>query len=141
MDYQGQPCKICGQTITVYSLSGLCRNCWHRRRGNLSHNQSEEQRITDTLKYHTTDLLHYHSIRVGGITMPEHRYIYEKSTRKKIPKGWVIHHLNGLKGDNRPENLVAMPKGDHDTKTLVNTLKNRIRELEQELLDGETQLG
>lgn len=133
MDYKGKPCKLCEEIITVYSLSGLCRRCWNKRRGKINGNQPEEERIANILKYHSVDLFHYHSIRVDGITMPEHRYIYEKATGKKVPEGWVIHHLNGLKGDNRFENLVAMPKGDHDSKALVNALKNRIRELEHGL--------
>ena len=33
MNYQGQACKGCGETILVYSTSGYCRECWHKKRG------------------------------------------------------------------------------------------------------------
>ena len=32
----------------------------------------------------------------------------------RLPKGWVIHHLNGDHSDDRIENLVALPKDMHD---------------------------
>jgi len=33
MNYEGSPCKACGVVIEVYSASGYCRRCWHKRRG------------------------------------------------------------------------------------------------------------
>ena len=60
---------------------------------------------------------------------PEHRFVYEYF-KGEIPQGHVIHHLNGLKGDNRIDNLIAIHKQNHDTKSIVNILKERIRELE-----------
>jgi len=62
----------------------------------------------------------------------EHILIWENTHRKPLPKGWVIHHLNGIKYDNRPENLVAMPSKKH--YLLIPELNRRIKELE-ELLD------
>ncbi len=61
----------------------------------------------------------------------EHRYVWEEAHGSPIPKGWVIHHLNGIRHDNRPQNLVAVPKCKHEHHTFVKTLQARIRELEQ----------
>lgn len=44
-----------------------------------------------------------------------HRYVWEKE-RNKIPIGYDIHHINGLKYDNRIENLECLPKEEHTRK-------------------------
>jgi hypothetical protein len=41
-----------------------------------------------------------------------HRYVWEKE-KGKIPRGWDIHHINGLKFDNRIDNLECLPKDEH----------------------------
>ena len=41
-----------------------------------------------------------------------HRYIYTKYNGP-IPKGYVVHHDNGIKTDNTPTNLIAMTKSEH----------------------------
>ncbi len=43
----------------------------------------------------------------------EHIVVWEEYNKKPVPKGYVIHHLNGVKNDNKPENLVAMKFGEH----------------------------
>ena len=41
-----------------------------------------------------------------------HRVIW-KHHHGKIRKGWVIHHINHVKTDNRLENLIAIPEALH----------------------------
>ena len=42
------------------------------------------------------------------------RYVYEhKSFTGRVPKGFVVHHQNFIKTDNRPENLRIMARADH----------------------------
>lgn len=42
----------------------------------------------------------------------EHRVICE-THHGKIPSGWDVHHINAVPYDNRPENLIALPKFLH----------------------------
>ncbi len=63
----------------------------------------------------------YVMIRMGN------KYIYEhiltwKRNNGSIPKGHVIHHINGDKSDNRIENLSCMSQSDH-MKLHMNTKK------------------
>lgn len=65
----------------------------------------------------------------GGYVF-EHILVWEQYHQKPVPKGWLIHHINGIKSDNRPENLVAMKAGEHIHQN--EPYKKRIRMLEIE---------
>jgi len=60
----------------------------------------------------------------------EHIYVWEQVHNRQLPQGWIVHHLNGIRNDNRPENLVAMPRGKHTKVELGEAYKRKIRELE-----------
>lgn len=60
--------------------------------------------------------------------VPEHILIWEQVHNKPLPQGWVIHHLNGIKADNRPENFLALPSRKHHD--VLAAKAQRIRELE-----------
>lgn len=61
----------------------------------------------------------------------EHILIWERANGNSLPEGWVIHHYNGIKHDNRPSNLLAMPNKKHEL--YICSLQRRIQELEGEL--------
>lgn len=60
----------------------------------------------------------------------EHILVWEQVHNRVLPEGWVIHHLNGIRTDNRPENLIALPRQGHARRELGELYKKRIRELE-----------
>ena len=76
---------------------------------------------------------HPRASKDGGYVF-EHILVWERVHDKPLPEGWVVHHLNGITNDNRPQNLVAMPAQKHrkDHQTINLARKQRIRELEEE---------
>lgn len=74
---------------------------------------------------------HPRSDRYGFVL--EHIVVWEDYYGKALPAGWVIHHLNGVKDDNHPENLAAMPNKAHSRKEMAFAYKKRIRKLEAEI--------
>lgn len=78
---------------------------------------------------------HYKASAHGYV--PEHLIVWEQEHKQQLPIGYVIHHLNGIKDDNRPENLVALPKNKHHYALLLQGLQKRIQELESKIQSGE----
>jgi len=78
----------------------------------------------------------YRIIRVESKKrMREHRAIWEK-VNGPIPKGFVIHHLNGNKLDNRIENLSCLPLKSHHGRKAFEPYEKRIKELELKLKEA-----
>ena len=61
--------------------------------------------------------------------MAEHRYVMEQKVGRLIDRYEHVHHLNGIKNDNRPENLELI---NGQTHTLITVLTTRVKELEKE---------
>ena len=43
----------------------------------------------------------------------EHIVVWELANDQKLPDGCCVHHINGIKGDNRSENLCMMTNREH----------------------------
>lgn len=46
-----------------------------------------------------------HPNRLRNDYLAEHRVIVEKIIGRYLNKGEIVHHINGIRNDNRPENL------------------------------------
>ena len=63
----------------------------------------------------------------------EHILVWEEHYGRRVRKNEVIHHLNGIKSDNRVENLSLMRVTGHNR--VIPLLKERIQELEKEVTE------
>jgi hypothetical protein len=70
--------------------SGTCRNLARRTKGY-------------ALDRHGYKILN-NGVR-GGYKQPEHRAVMERMLGRKLNKNETVHHKNGVRTDNRPENL------------------------------------
>lgn len=120
-------CPDCGGQISRTSIR--CRPCstkigsQKRSRENSVHWKGGRSRSSRGYVY----LLVAPEARKGHRYRAEHIVVWEKANGKSLPKGWVIHHLNTVKDDNRIENLLAVPRREH------NHVERRIKELEQQI--------
>lgn len=62
----------------------------------------------------------------------EHILIWEQNNGGPLPDGWCVHHFNGIKDDNRPENLIGMPRKNHHPALDPGYIKEQLREVEKE---------
>jgi hypothetical protein len=60
------------------------------------------------MEYHPD---HHRSDKKGYVFA--HIVAYEKHTGTIVPDGYVVHHANGKKTDNSPQNLVMMTRKEH----------------------------
>ena len=67
----------------------------------------------------------------------EHRYVVAQHVGRVLSNTEIVHHLNGVKADNRLHNLVLVAKNNHPTDNVRKLLQKRIRELEGQLSQRE----
>lgn len=58
-------------------------------------------------------------------TIYRHRWVY-MNEKKDIPKGYVINHLNRIRGDDHPDNLEMLTKSAHSKKHVHEQKSGRI---------------
>jgi hypothetical protein len=110
-------CEICGKEY----LSSYKRTRWCSRRcATVAACKTRELRNPEkydrrywTKKGYILAYVPNHPYASGGYVM-EHRVVMEKIIGRFLLPEEVVHHLNGKKNDNRPENLRLMLKVQHD---------------------------
>lgn len=67
---------------------------------------------------------HHRAEKTGYVF--EHIVVWENANHSLLKDGYCVHHKNGVKDDNRPENLIALTLGEHSA------LHNKTRVLSEE---------
>lgn len=111
------PCIICGQSCKA----SICQSCSSVHRYYDKHGGYVYLRIPN-----------YPSAQKNG-TILEHRYVMEKFLGRQLTRDEIIHHLNGIRNDNRIENLAIVGKHSHPSKSYIKSLQKRVRKLEAQL--------
>lgn len=96
-------CRSCLQPFendTQKTLCDTCRAIVAKEAGRRGSEKSRK-RLGDRYK----DKFGYVHVRVNGTLVAEHRKVLEDTIGRKLRPGESAHHKNGIRDDNRPENI------------------------------------
>ncbi len=134
------PCAGCGKL--VYRVSTRCGSCASKQNRSwlkvkyavgADHRNWKGGRFKQKNGYIFVKAYgHPRATNKGGYVF-EHILVWEQAHKRSVPEGHVIHHLNGIKDDNRIDNLLCLPKKKHAPHTLLWAVQKRVKVLEEAL--------
>ncbi len=123
------------QHVRKQLSKGLCHACSQHRHQREKHQNWKGGRIKTSDGYISILLelndTFYPMTRKYDNYVAEHRLVMAQSLGRCLTRQENVHHLNGVRHDNRIENLALTTNKKHNKKSLIQQLQQRIRELEQ----------
>ncbi len=104
---------ICDATIPHRQPNGG-KQCWRLGRydGRCSYHRKNKTKTRGCI-----DGWGYRVVYIQGKRIREHRYIMEQMLGRSLQPIEHVHHKNGIRTDNRPENLQLLTLVEHSTLT------------------------
>ncbi len=129
-------CPDCSLARWVYpNRSGVCRPCSARRKGKTQ--RVYGKRIVDNSTGYVRIRLFpdepFGAMGGSNHWVLEHRLVMAKHLERELLASEIVHHLNGVRVDNRLENLALTKLKEHPHHTFTKAQAARIKELEDEL--------
>lgn len=130
------PCSYCGAIVRRRRCSRLRRDTRQPYRSIYCNKQCEARHRSYGANKDRRGRRNdqgYVQIKVHGRYIHEHRLVMQDHLGRELRSDEIVHHLNGIRDDNRIENLCVVSPSTHEVRTLERLLKSRVRELEHEL--------
>lgn len=116
--------------VEIRSIGEQIKLAYKHGRMNQKRGRESQNWKGDRCLKHSNGYVLIYNREIGDYVF-KHRAVWERVHNQKLPKDWCVHHINGIKSDNRPANLIAMPTKQH--YAYIPMLQQRIRELEEEV--------
>jgi HNH endonuclease len=97
------------ECLRKHYAKGLCERHYHRWKKH----GSPAITLRDFDKGYYLNKQGYKILYINGRNVPEHRYLMEQHLGRPLLPSECVHHHNGIRHDNRIENLVVLPVREH----------------------------
>lgn len=140
--YIWSACVDCGKERWVQLLKGnpvslRCKKCGESQKGEEHPNwKGGRKQSNGYILIWIESTSSYYSMCNSHNYIPEHRLVMAKHLGRYLESWEIVHHKNGIRDDNRMENLELLPsQAEHLSITFLveenKKLKKRIAELEK----------